>query len=93
VSNPGNSGGPVFDEKGKVVGILEGNLNAPIRDENNKPLFYMRPKIDETGSVVVDGSGNQVLEPAPYMQNSGISLAVPAKLIFRLARENKISLE
>jgi len=93
VSNPGNSGGPVFNDQGKVIGLLEGNLNAPIRDENGNQLYYLRQKTDAAGNPMVDDSGKAVIERAPYNQNSGISLAVPAKFVMRLAQESKISLE
>ena len=31
VSNPGNSGGPVLNDKGQLIGLLEGNLTSPIQ--------------------------------------------------------------
>ena len=34
VSNPGNSGGPILNGNGKLIGLLEGNLNAPMRDSS-----------------------------------------------------------
>jgi S1-C subfamily serine protease len=93
VSNPGNSGGPVFDSNGKVVGLLEGNLTAPLRDDRGQPLYYMRPKMDGVGRPLTDDAGKPILEQAPYLQNSGISLAVPARLLLRLAREKSIPLD
>ena len=92
VSNPGNSGGPVFDADGKVVGLLEGNLPSPIRDKEGRDLTYLRPKLDATGQPIRDASGQPVPEEAPYLQNSGISVAVPAKFIAELAKKNNIAL-
>src|SRR5262249_40576097 len=93
VSNPGNSGGPVFDSSGNVVGLLEGNLPSPIRDEMGKTLTYKRQKTDAAGHLLTDENHNPILEEAPLQQNSGISLSVPARLIEKLAKENNINLE
>jgi S1-C subfamily serine protease len=92
VANPGNSGGPVLDADGKVIGLLQGALQSPIRDEQNRDLYYMRPKLDQNGQPMHDASG-PILESAPYLQNSGISFAVPAKFIAELAKKNHIDLK
>jgi S1-C subfamily serine protease len=91
VSNPGNSGGPVLDADGKVIGLLEGALQSPIRDNQNHDLFYLRQKLDQNGQPIHDASGQPVLESAPYLQNAGISLVVPAKFIAELAEKNHIT--
>jgi S1-C subfamily serine protease len=93
VSNPGNSGGPVFDKGGKVVALLEGNLTSPVRDEKGRQVFSPRVKFDDQGRVVVDANGQQQFEIAPLEQNSGISFAVPARSIAELAKKQRISLD
>jgi S1-C subfamily serine protease len=93
VSNPGNSGGPVLDADGKAIGLLEGALQSPIRDEQNHDLYYARPKLDQNGQPMRDASGQPILEFAPYLQNAGISFAVPSKFITDLAKKSGISLD
>lgn len=34
ISNPANSGGPVLNENGKLIGVLQGNLPSPVKDES-----------------------------------------------------------
>ncbi len=93
VSNPGNSGGPVLDADGKLIGLLEGNLPSPIRDTTTgQPLTYKKQKIDENGRPALDPNHQPVLEDTPLMQNAGISLAVPARFIKDLADKNHIDL-
>jgi S1-C subfamily serine protease len=93
VSNPGNSGGPVLDQNGSVVGLLEGNLEAPVRDAKNHQVYAPIVKLDDQGNAIVDANHQPQFEVAPLNQNSGISLAVPAKFIADLARTNSINLE
>jgi S1-C subfamily serine protease len=87
VSNPGNSGGPVFDADGTVVGLLQGNLTSPMRDlADTQNLICIHAKLDPAGNVLKDAAGNPVPEPTPCVQNSGISIAVPAQFILNLAK-------
>jgi hypothetical protein len=85
--------GPVFDGNGKLIGILEGNLPSPIRDEQGHQLYYMRPKLGADGLPMHDDSGHTIPELAPYLQNAGISVAVPAMFIADLASKNRINLD
>ena len=93
VSNPGNSGGPVLDAAGRVVGLLEGNLPSPIRDNQGRQLYSATVKLDPAGQFMRDPSGQLLYDITPLQQNSGISVAVPAKLITELAKRNNISLD
>ncbi len=93
VSNPGNSGGPVLDSSGAVVGLLEGNRTSPIRDVNHNLIYVPVASVDPaTGKPMHDVNGNAVYEREPIllMQNSGISVAVPAKYIVKLAKDKNI---
>jgi S1-C subfamily serine protease len=93
VSNPGNSGGPILDTSGRLVGLLEGNLPSPIRDSQGRQLLSPTLKYDSAGNLVRDSSGQFVYDITPLNQNSGISIAVPARAIAELAKKNNISLE
>ncbi|HXL22494.1 MAG TPA: serine protease [Candidatus Dormibacteraeota bacterium] len=93
VSNPGNSGGPVLDTEGQVVGLLEGNLQSPIRDDKGRQLYSRTVKYDATGNPARDSYDQFVYEITPLQQNSGISIAIPARSIAELAKKNNINLE
>jgi S1-C subfamily serine protease len=93
VSNPGNSGGPVLDADGKVIGLLEGNLSAPIRDAEGRQVYSPKLKLDANGQPTRDASGQPQYDIIPLQENSGISVAVPAKFIAELAKKNSISLD
>jgi len=81
VSNPANSGGPVFDSDGKVLGLLEGNYPSPVKDESQRQALYLRPKRDANSNLVRDANGEPQFEIAPMTQNSGISVVVPARFV------------
>jgi hypothetical protein len=81
VSNPANSGGPVFGSDGKVLGLLRGNFPSPVKDEAQRQALYVRPKRDANGNFVPDANGQQQFETAPMIQNSGISVVVPARFV------------
>ena len=87
VSNPGNSGGPILNDKGELIGILEGNLGSPVKDETGTPAIYFRPKKDAAGNVLKDANGNMQPEVTYMFQNSGISVVVPARLITPLLKQ------
>jgi S1-C subfamily serine protease len=87
VSNPGNSGGPVLNDRGELIGILEGNWQSPVKDETGAQAVYLRPKKDALGNVLKGANGNPQVEMAGMLQNSGISFVVPARLIVPLLKQ------
>jgi S1-C subfamily serine protease len=96
VSNPGNSGGPVFDDHGDLIGLLEGNLPSLVKDETPTYAVYLRPRKDADGNILVDAHGKPILMDADgtlrvdvvnMSQNSGISVVVPARLITSLLKQ------
>jgi len=88
VSNPGNSGGPVLNDQGQLIGVLEGNWTSPVKDETGTQAVYLRPKKDAQGNLLKDANGNfQGVEAAGMAQNSGISLVVPTHLIAPLLKQ------
>lgn len=87
VSNPANSGGPVLDSSGQLIGILEGNLPSPMRDELNRDVLYYRPKRDLNGTPIRDQNGNVQNEIASLSQNSGISVIVPVESVVTALKE------
>jgi hypothetical protein len=63
-------------------------------DKDDKQwLTCLRMKLDESGNPVKDANGNPVPEGTDCLQNSGISIAVPAQLILDLAQAKNISLD
>ena len=88
VSNPGDSGGPVLDDRGQLIGLLEGNLTSPMKDPMTQaPVIYFRPKLNADGTLVKDANGNAQPEIAQMFQNSGISMVIPARLITPLLKQ------
>lgn len=88
VSNPGNSGGPVLNDRGELIGLLEGNLLSPAKDPQTQgPVLYFRPKMNADGTPLKDANGNLQPEVALMFQNSGISMVVPTRLITPLLKE------
>ena len=86
ISNPGNSGGPVLNESGQLIGILRGNLPSPMSDDN-RPLLYYRPKRDNSGSIILDQDGHDQPEIREMDQNSGISVIVPVHYVLQMLEE------
>jgi S1-C subfamily serine protease len=93
VSNPGDSGSPVFDTDGKVIGLLEANLASPIRDAQGHQLYSPTINLDANGQPARDATGQPKDEFTPVQEKSGVSLAVPAKFIADLAEKNHIILD
>ena len=89
VANPGDSGGPVLDDHGDLIGILEGNLPSPVKDEIQKQARYVRVKRDAEGNMLTDDKGNPQLEEVAMTQNSGISLVIPTRLIVPLFKKSQ----
>lgn len=71
VSNPSNSGGPVFDSDGKLLGLLSADFLSPV----------LRRKLDAGGNPAGDAGGQPQFEATPMLQNSGISIVVPARFV------------
>jgi S1-C subfamily serine protease len=87
VSNPGNSGGPVFNHEGRLIGLLEGNLPSPMRDEQSRDVPYFRPKRAANGAPMLDPEGHPMLEFGTLYENSGISVVVPVYFVKELLDE------
>jgi S1-C subfamily serine protease len=93
VSNPGNSGGPVLTLDGRLLGLLQGNLTSPVKDEAGRQVAYLRPQRDPGGEFILGADGKPQFEIAPLTENSGISIATPTRFILDLARRHGIHLE
>ena len=94
VSNGGNSGGPVLNDHGELIGLLEGNFLTPIVvPQTHAQIFGFLPKTDSAGNPIKDDKGNfQITGFAPLTQNSGISLVIPSHLLtpfLKQAQETK----
>jgi hypothetical protein len=105
-SNPGNSGGPVLDERGLLVGLLEGNDIVNARNLDGTPQIVLVPQIVDGMILGEDGSSEswqdfldqknpafhaKNLIPSKVNENTGISLIVPAEAISNLWRRCELA--
>jgi hypothetical protein len=83
----GDSGGPVLDQHGRVIGLVQGNIPAPFMDESQRPVVYVRPARDESGSFVQEPNGKPKLEATDLFGRSGISAVIPSYFVQVLRSE------
>lgn len=80
----GDSGGPVLDEHGRVIGLVQGNIPAPFMDESQRPVVYVRPARDDSGGIVLESNGKPKLEATDLFGKSGIAAVIPSYFIHAL---------
>ena len=80
----GDSGGPVLDQHGRVIGLVQGNIPAPFMDEAQRPVVYIRPARDDSGSFVQEPNGKPKLEATDLFGRSGIAAVIPSYFIHAL---------
>lgn len=92
-ANPGNSGGPVINQAGEVVGLLEGDVPSYMKDSagTQKQLCF-RAVLQADGTPAKNAAGDYVLVPEDCHPKSGIAFAVPAHFIADLAKANNLDL-
>jgi S1-C subfamily serine protease len=91
-SNPGDSGGPVLNQAGEVVGLLEGDVQSDMKDSTGNKQQCARIVLQPNGTPARDAAGGYVREYEDCNPKSGIAFAVPAQFIVDLAKANNLDL-